>query len=150
MMDRQKWIEKLKNPKNPMVVVDPIPDPLTLEHAELIIPSPPHPAVTKVYQNGEWKMSLSVPGKAAAPDTRSDPTILYDVMARITERLEAEPELRATHDDLTRHLDSGYLRQRFCNGEGGLARPDGEVDRAALWQRVQDYMSGGNSTQTGA
>jgi len=144
MMDRQKWIAKLKDSKNPMVVVDPIPDPFTLEHAELIIPSPPHIAATKVYQNGEWKMSLSVPGKAAAPDTRSDPTILYDVMARITERLEAEPELRATHDDLTRHLDSGYLKQRFCNGDGGLSRPDGEVDRATLWQRVQDYMSGGN------
>ena len=144
MMDRQKWIKTLKNPKNQMVVVDPIPDTFTLEHAELIIPSPPHVAATKVYQNGEWKMSLSVPGKAAAPDTRSDPTILYDLMARVTERLEAEQDLRNTHDDLARHLESGYLRERFCNGDGGLPRPDGEVDRAKLWQRVQEYMSGGS------
>ena len=145
MMDRIKWIEKLKDPNNQMVVVDPIPDYFALEHAELIIPSPPHVAATKVYQNGEWKMSLSVPGKKPAPDTRSDPTIIYDVMARITERLEAEADLKGTHDDLAQHLASGYLRERFCEGQGGLARLDGEVDRAQLWQRVQDYMSGGKS-----
>ena len=65
MMGRPRWLEKLKNPRTKLVVVDPIPDPFTLDHAELVMPSPPHPATTKVYQNGEWKMSVSTPQKRA-------------------------------------------------------------------------------------
>jgi ferredoxin-NADP reductase/anaerobic selenocysteine-containing dehydrogenase len=113
MMGRHRWLRKLQDPDNRMVVIDPIADPFTLEHADLIIPSPPHAATTKVYQNGEWKLSLSIPHKKAPPETRSDPTILYDVMAEIGRRLEADAELAAAHPDLARHVQSGYLRARF-------------------------------------
>jgi glycine betaine catabolism B len=141
MMDRRRWITKLKDPHSKIVVIDPIPDPFTLEFADLIIPAPPHIAATKLYQNGEWKMSLSVPGKHAPPETRSDATIIYDLMAAVTKHLAADESQRKTHQDLTAHLDSGYLEERFGSG---LARMSGEVDRAQLWQRVQDYMAGGS------
>ncbi|MEM7357348.1 MAG: molybdopterin dinucleotide binding domain-containing protein, partial [Acidobacteriota bacterium] len=147
MPNRQRWLDKLTDPANTLVVIDPIPDPWSLQHAELIIPSPPHPATTKLYQNGEWKLSLSVPQKQAPPETRSDATLLYDAMAEIARRLGEEPELAARHGDLAAHLESGYLQRRFCppDGEGdGLSRLDGEVSRVELWQRVQDYLHGGS------
>lgn len=147
MMDRQRWLAKLEDPRCKIVVIDPIPDPYTIKHADLIIPSPPHFAVTKLYQNGEWRLSLSAPGKKAPPETRSDATIIYDVMAAIIGRLEADPELSAQHEDLAVHLDSGYLSKRFGVSNDpatGLVRIDGEVDRAQLWSRVQDYMNGGS------
>ena len=144
MMDRRRWLAKLEEAGSRMVVVDPIPDPYTLAHADLIIPSPPHPATTKLYQNGEWKLSLSVPAKVAAPETRSDATILYDVMAEVAARIAVSAELRQAHPDLARHVESGYLQTRFAGGAGGLARVEGEVDRAQLWQRVQAYMAGGS------
>jgi glycine betaine catabolism B len=140
MMDRRRWIAKLKDPRCRIVVIDPIPDPFTLEFADLIIPAPPHIAATKLYQNGEWKMSLSVPGKHAAPETRSDATIIYDMMAAVTRCLAADQDQQKIHPDLARHLTSGYLSERFGDG---LNRMDGEVDRAQLWKRVQDYMVGG-------
>ena len=146
MMDRQAWIQKLKNPRCRMVVIDPIPDPFTLENADLVIPSPPHVAAPKLYQNGEWKMSLSSPAKQAPAETRSDATILYDVMAEVTRRLEDDAGLRETHDDLAKHLSSGYLQKRFGgadNADAGLVRRDSEVDRAQLWERIQQYMEGG-------
>lgn len=147
MIGRKRWIDKLTDPNNRLVVIDPIPDPFSEQHAELIIPSPPHPATTKLYQNGEWKLTLSIPQKHAAPETRSDATILYDAMAEITRRIESEPALAAAHPDLARHVASGYLRRRFCPPQpeavGGLTRIDGEVSRAELWQRIMTYMSGG-------
>jgi len=113
MMDRPRWLRKLQDPDTKLVVIDPIPDPFSVAHADLIIPSPPHPATTKVYQNGEWKLSLSVPNKQSAPETRSDVTIIYDVMAEITQQLEDNPELVTQHLHLKEHLHSGYLRKRF-------------------------------------
>ncbi len=113
MMQRPKWIHKLQDPNTSMVVVDPIPDPFSEAYADLIIPSPPHPAVPKLYQNGEWKLSLSIPQKRAAAETRSDATIIYDVMAEIGHRLESDPALSARHPDIDRHLRSGYIRNRF-------------------------------------
>jgi anaerobic selenocysteine-containing dehydrogenase len=150
MMNRPKWLEKLADPDTTLVVVDPIPDPYTLENAELVVPSPPHPATTKVYQNGEWKLSLSVPQKLAPPQTRSDATIVYDLMAEIVERLAGDESLRRAHPDLAAHLESGYLRRRFCPpilceddyGVGGLLRVAGEVSRPQLWKRVLDYLGG--------
>ena len=141
MMERPRWIEKLTSPRTKLVVVDPIPDPFTLDTADLVLPSPPHPAAPKLYQNGEWRLSLSIPQKRAPKDTRSDATIIYDVMAEIARRLEGDPALANAHPDLARHLRSGYLRERF--GEG-LPRIDGEVSRPHLWARVMDYMSGGS------
>ncbi|MEY4545643.1 MAG: hypothetical protein RL685_1838, partial [Pseudomonadota bacterium] len=145
MMGRKRWLDKLTAPETTLVVVDPIVDSWSERHAALVIPSPPHPATPKLYQNGEWKLTLSVPQKRAAPETRSDATILYDTMAEITRILTAEPERCAAHPDLARHLRSGYLAQRFSSRErgGGLTRVEGEVSRPELWQRVLDYMGGG-------
>ncbi|MGH8582881.1 MAG: FAD-binding oxidoreductase [Gammaproteobacteria bacterium] len=154
MMGRRRWLNKLADPKNRLVVIDPIPDPYTLAHAELIIPSPPHSATTKLYQNGEWKLSLSMPQKRASAETRSDATIIYDTMAAIGERLETDRALAQAHPDLARYVASGYVRSRFgclpepetdAAGDGdGLARIDGEVSRPQLWARIQAYMSGGS------
>ncbi|MEY2936871.1 MAG: hypothetical protein RL033_7620 [Pseudomonadota bacterium] len=146
MMGRKRWLDKLTAPETTLVVVDPIIDSWSEKHAALVIPSPPHPATPKLYQNGEWKLTLSVPQKRAAPETRSDATILYDTMAEITRILLAQPERGAAHPDLARHVRSGYLAQRFCSRErgGGLTRVEGEVSRPELWQRVLDYMSGGS------
>lgn len=157
MMNRPKWLEKLADPATTLVVVDPIVDPYSLENAELLVPSPPHPATTKVYQNGEWKLSLSVPQKLASKETRSDATIVYDLMAEITERLARDESLRRAHPDLARHLESGYLRRRFCPpvlteddyGVGGLLRVEGEVSRPQLWKRVLAYLGGTEGGQHG-
>jgi ferredoxin-NADP reductase/anaerobic selenocysteine-containing dehydrogenase len=140
MIGRPRWIEKLKSPGVTLAVVDPIPDPFTLEHAQLVVPSPPHSATPKLYQNGEWRLSLSVPQKRAPRETRSDATILYDVMAEILKRLEQDPEVARAHPDLAAHASSGYLERRFGSG---LTRVDGEVSRPQLFERVRDYMSGG-------
>ncbi len=138
MMGRPRWLAKLRAPGVNLVVIDPIPDAYSLAHAQLIIPSPPHPATTKLYQNGEWKLTLSLPQKVAAPETRSDATILYDAIARIGEKLAADPLLAAQHSDLVRHLP--YIAERFGTG---LPRQHGEVNRAHLWERVLAYFSGG-------
>ncbi len=151
MMGRPRWLEKLRDPANTLVVVDPIPDPFSERHARLIIPSPPHPATTKLYQNGEWKLTLSVPQKVAAPETRSDATILYDTMAEVTRVLATEAATGAAHPDLARHLNSGYLAARFSppSGGGALTRIHGEVSRAELWRRILDYMAGTGQGDTG-
>lgn len=145
MMGRKRWLDKLTDPENTLVVIDPIADSWSEQHAALILPSPPHPATPKLYQNGEWKLTLSVPQKRAPAETRSDATIVYDVMAEIARRVEFEPDVAAQHADLARHSRSGYLARRFCptNGGGGLTRLDGEVSRPELWHRIQAYMEGG-------
>ena len=145
MMGRDRWVEKLTSPDTKIVVIDPIPDPFAVEHARLIIPSPPHAAAAKVYQNGEWRISLSTPRKAAAPQTRTDATIVYDVMAEITRRVREDAMVRMVNPDLATHLMSGYLAKRYERPEdgGGLPRIDGEVSRPHLWQRIQDYMADG-------
>jgi anaerobic selenocysteine-containing dehydrogenase len=145
MMDRSRWVSKLRAPGTRLVVVDPIPDPFTLEHADLIIPSPPHAAAAKLYQNGEWRLTLSIPLKRAPWQTRTDATIVYDVRAEISRRLRDVAALRAAHPDLARHVESGYLAKRFEPPErgGGLRRLEGEVSRPQLWARILSYMEGG-------
>ena len=145
MMDRGRWLEKLTKRDTTLIVVDPIPDPWSLAHADLIVPSPPHAAAPKVYQNGEWRLSVSVPRKRAGPQTRSDATILYDVMAEISRRIRDDSMLRMIHPDLGFHAQTGYLRRRFESPErgGGLPRHEGEVDRETLWNRVLDYCADG-------
>lgn len=145
MPNRPRWLAKLHDPDTTVVVVDPIPGPWATEHAVLIVPSPPHPAVCKLYQNGEWRLSLSVPNKQAPAQTRSDATILYDLMAAVVDRIDGDPEVAAAHPDLAGLLESGYLRPRFCDlgAEGGLRRLGGEVSRPQLWARVQSYLHGG-------
>ncbi len=145
MPGRRRWIEKLTAAGTTLVVVDPIPDPFTLKHAALVIPSPPHGASAKLYQNGEWRLSLSVPRKRRGRATRTDATIVYDAMAEVARQLGHDPGLRDAHPDLAAHLASGYLARRFmpvAEG-GGLTRIDGEVSRPELWQRVLDYLDGG-------
>jgi len=139
MMDRERWVQKLTDPNTTLVAIDPVPDPFTLEHAHLVIPSPPHAAAPKLYQNGEWRMTLSVPRKRAAPETRSDATIVYDTMGEISRRIRTDSMLRMIHPDLGFHSQSGYLRERFED----LPRVDGEVSRPHLWTRVQEYCRGG-------
>lgn len=148
MPGRTRWIKKLKDAGTTLVVVDPIPDPFSVAHADLILPSPPHVAATKVYQNGEWRYTLSVPRKRAAPEVRTDATICYDTMAIITRRLVADAGLRAKNPDLVKILESGYLSRRFLppSEGGGLERVEGEVSRPELWGRVQDYMAGTPAT----
>ncbi len=145
MMERARWVRKLADPQITLVVVDPIPDPFTLKTAALVIPAPPHTAAAKVYQNGEWRLTLSMPRKRAPQETRTDPTIVYDAMAEISRRLREDATLRAAHPDLARHVESGYLRKRFEPLEwgGGLPRIAGEVSRPYLWERVLAYMAGG-------
>ena len=62
------------------------------------------------------------------------------MIAAVARRLAQDETLREAHPDLAGHLASGYLDERFGDG---LARMKGEVDRAQLWRRVQDYMAGG-------
>jgi anaerobic selenocysteine-containing dehydrogenase len=145
MMERPRWVHRLTAPGTTLAVVDPIPDPFTLQHAALVMPSPPHVAAAKLYQNGEWRLSLSAPRRRAPAQTRSDATIVYDAMAEIARRLREDERVRAEYPDLAALALSGYLRQRFEPPErgGGLARIDGEVSRPQLWSRVLDYMSGG-------
>ncbi len=140
MMERPRWVRKLLDDSTTLVVVDPIPDPFSLQHAELVIPTPPHAAAAKLYQNGEWRLTLSVPTRQAPPETRTDPTLIYDVMRRITHRLRKHPVLQDTQPDLKRLLRNGYLDERFGDG---LPRIDGEVCRETLWRRVLDYMADG-------
>ncbi len=141
MMERKRWLTKLEQDTVVSVVIDPVPDPYSIEHAELIIPSPPHPATTKLYQNGEWKLSLSAPHKKAPKHCRSDATIVYDVMWRIAEKLASNSSQAQQHSDLNEFVANGYIESRFG---GGLERIDGEVNREQLWQRVQDYLHGGS------
>ena len=145
LMERQRWIRKLQDPDSTLVVIDPVPDPFTIAHADLIIPSPPHPAAPKLYQNGEWRLTLSVPWKGAPAETRSDPTIIYDVMAEISRRIRSDSILRMIHPDLGYHSQTGYLRERFEDATvgGGLPRVDGEVSRPHLWARVLAYLDDG-------
>ncbi|MEE2829888.1 MAG: hypothetical protein VX498_11925, partial [Myxococcota bacterium] len=145
MMDRNRWVKKLERPGTTLVVVDPIPDPFSLDRAHLVIPSPPHAATPKLYQNGEWRLTLSVPDRKAPPETRSDATILYDMMAEISRRIREDSMLRMIHPDLGFHSQSGYLRERFEDSSqgGSLPRIDGEVSRAHLWARVLDYLGDG-------
>ena len=118
----------------------------------------PHPATPKLYQNGEWKLTLSIPQKKAPRETRSDATIIYDVMAEISRRVRTDPAVAAAHPDLAKHSD--YMRRRFEPPEesesepltgpfsteyvtDGLIRVDGEVSRSQLWERIINYMNGG-------
>ncbi len=142
MMNRERWLRKLNRESTTLVVVDPIPDPFSLDNAHLVLPSPPHSATPKLYQNGEWRMTLSVPRRERAEHTRSDATIIYDTMAEISRRIRTNSMLRMVHPDLGLHSQSGYLRRRFepPEREGLLPRHDGEVCRAHLWERVQEYL----------
>ncbi len=146
MPNRRRWIDKLQDPANTLIVIDPIIDPWSAQNADLIVPSPPHPAATKLYQNGEWRLRLSVPNKKAAPETRSDATIFYDLMAEIHRRVVEDPQVAADNPDLAAHAESGYLQARFSPpvGDGpGLARLDKEVSRVQLFERIQRYLHGG-------
>lgn len=144
MINRPRWLKKLRSPNTTLVVIDPIPDPFALSHAALVIPSPPHAAASKLYQNGEWRLTLSLPRKQASPETRTDATILYDVMAEISQRLNEDLALRLQHPDLAALVESGYLRERFEAPEqgGGLLRQNGEVSRPQIWERITHYLQG--------
>ncbi len=150
MPNRQQWLRKLTMADNKVVVIDPIPDTWSLSNAQLIIPSPPHPATAKLYQNGEWRLSLSVPQKKASPETRSDATIIYDLMEKLIGHFKRDKQLLIHYPHLLSLLESGYLEERFCSREtgtqkiGGLARIQNEVSRVQLFERIQYYLHNGS------
>jgi len=140
MMNRSRWLSKLKARQTQFVVIDPAPDAFALKYAALILPAAPHVASAKLFQNGEWRLSLSLPRRKAPSQTRSDATIIYDLMATISRMLSQQPSLWLQHPDLAQLIRQGYLQQRF--EPSGLPREEGEVSRAVLWARIQDYFSG--------
>lgn len=140
MMNRSRWLRKLKDGQTQFIVIDPSPDAFSLAHAALILPVAPHVASTKLYQNGEWRLNLSLPRRKAPGQTRSDTTLVYDLMATIARMLRESATLRMQHPDIANLIDTGYVPRRF--EAKGLPRYEGEVDRALLWQRIQDYLSG--------
>lgn len=141
MMNRRRWLRKLTDSQTQFVVIDPAPDDFCLKYAALILPTPPHVASPRLYQNGEWRLSLSLPRRKAPSQTRSDATILYDLMACIGRQLRSQRGLWLQHADLAQLIGSGYFAERF---EGGLERREGEVSRPQLWDRIQTYFGAGN------
>lgn len=140
MMNRPRWLRKLTDGQTQFVVVDPAPDEFCLKHAALIMPTPPHVAQGRLYQNGEWRLSLSLPRRKAPSQARSDVTLLYDLMACIGRQLRRNSSLWLQHPDLAQLISGGYYGRRF---EAGLRREDGEVSRPQLWERIQAYHAAG-------
>ena len=140
MMNRPRWLRKLTAQQTQFIVIDPAPDDFALKHAALILPTPPHVASTKLFQSGEWRLSLSLPRRRPSSQTRSDTTIVYDLMASIAGVLRNKRSLGVQHPDLMQLMASGYMQERF--EAEGLPRFEGEVSRALLWERIQKYFSG--------
>lgn len=140
MMNRPRWLRKLTEQQTQFIVIDPAPDEFCLKHAALIMPTPPHVATSKLYQNGEWRLSLSLPRRKAPSQARSDATIIYDLMACIGRQLRSDRGLWLQHPDLAQLISRGYFSQRFESP--ALQREDGEISRAQLWARIQHYFSG--------
>lgn len=140
MMNQARWIRKLTSNQTQFVVIDPCPDEFCLKYAALILPTPPHVASTKLYQNGEWRLSLSLPRRQPPSQSRSDATIVYDLMATIARLLREKHNLWLQHPDLALLISSGYMKDRFETA--GLSRLQGEVSRPQLWGRIQSYLSG--------
>lgn len=115
MMERGRWIKKLEDPNTKFVVIDPVPDPFSTDNAQLIIPTSPLGSAARLVQDGEWRLSLCIPHKQAPEDIRSDATVIYDVIAEITQMLTKDPDLLAIHPDLGIHINSGYLNSRFVS-----------------------------------
>ncbi|PIQ23609.1 hypothetical protein COW36_14185 [bacterium (Candidatus Blackallbacteria) CG17_big_fil_post_rev_8_21_14_2_50_48_46] len=149
MMDRTRWIEKLKAPETLLVVIDPMPGPFFLRHAALCLPTAPEVSQGRLYQNGEWRLTLALPRRAAPPETRSACTLLYDTMAEVSQHLRSDPDLNLEHADLAEHVKSGYLQKQFEAPEqgGALERAEGEVCRFVLWDRIQAYLKGNSQTR---
>lgn len=146
LVDRSRWLNKLRSPDTTLVVIDANPSPFLLKHAALIIPPPPEVATSRLYLTGDWNLNLSLPRRCAPPETRTEATILYDTMAEISRSLREDADYREGHPDLAELVQSGYLQSRFEAPEWGwggtLPRQDGEVCRAHLWQRLLSYMQG--------
>ncbi|MBF2052513.1 MAG: hypothetical protein IGS03_03500 [Candidatus Sericytochromatia bacterium] len=140
MMNRTRWLRKLMARQTQFVVIDPTPDAFALKYAALILPTPPHVSCGKLFQNGEWRLSLSLPRRKAPSQARSDTTIVYDLMATISRLLRQHDGLRLQHADLAQLNRAGYLTRHF--EAEGLPRQEGEVNRAVLWERIQHYFSG--------
>lgn len=144
MMNSTRWQRKLLDPRVKFVVVDPFPDAFSLKYAALIIPTSPPTASLRLSQSGEWRLNLSWPRHQAPKQMRSDVTLIYDCMTMLIQLLQKDVSLGLRHPDLSRLLQSGYLQRRFAPAAlGGLLnRQEGEVNRAQLWQRIQNYWTG--------
>ena len=117
---RQQWLQRLQNKNSTFIVIDPIPDPFSIEHAYLLIPSNPDCASSKVLLNGDNSFSLQMPERIAGAETRTDLTIIYDLMANITEQLN-DTTIASAHPDLSRLHQLGYLQARFVAPNKNLA-----------------------------
>lgn len=151
MVDRGRWKDKLSARETTLVVIDPMPGPFFLRHAALCLPTAPEVASARLYQNGEWRLTLAFPRRTAPPETRTATTLLYDTMAEVSRSLREEEDFREGHPDLASYSAQGYLQSRFeppdWNWGGGLERIDGEVSRFQLWDRIQSYLTGTEETR---
>jgi hypothetical protein len=151
MIDRARLKAKLSASDTTLVVIDPTPGPFFLRHAALCIPILPEVSGSQLYQNGEWRLTLSFPRRAAPNETRSAATLLYDTMAEISRNLREDTDTQMDHPDLAKLSETGYLQQRFEPPEwswgGQLERIDGEVSRFQLWERIQAYLTGTSETR---
>lgn len=140
----ERWREKLRSGQTTLVTVDMAPGPLSLQAAALCLPPPPPVAGHHLILTGEWRLIQRFPRRQAPPETRTETTLLYDVMAEISRVLREDEMLRQHHPDLAKLLDDGYLQVRFEPPEWGwgghLQRRGGEVDREQLWERIQSYL----------
>lgn len=131
--DREALLARLKRPQTKLVVIDPRPDDVALELADLVVPPPHHSAATRLLLSGEHRWTLSRPQHVAPAQTRSDATFIYDLMRDVAGRSETDDALRSAAPWLASLADAGTLRRRF---DDELPREDGEVSRRVLWERV--------------
>lgn len=146
MVNTALWTDKITSSKTTLVSIDPMPSNFALKHSALVIPPPPHAASSKLYQSGECRLTLSLPRRHTPEQTRSDATIVYDLMALISQRLRLDESLLEKYPQFKLLVESGYLQRRFesPDTDGELERYDGEVSRVQLWSRIQDYLDDGN------
>ena len=143
--DQQLWANKLKDRNATLVVIDSLPDPFLLQRAALCLPTPPEISAVRLNCSGLGKFELQPPRRQAPPQTRSEATLLYDLMAEISRLMRSYQAPRLAHPDLAALVESGYLQSRFeppeWGGGGQLPRQEGEVSRELLWERIQTYLS---------
>lgn len=144
MRDNALWLQKLRQNEVTLVLIDAQPGPLCLQHAALILPPTLPVAAHRALINGEGRLIQSFPRRQAPPETRTEATVLYDLMAEVSRFLREEPEAMQGHRDLASLAESGYLQARFEPPEWGwggqLPRMAGEVSRPRLWERLQQYL----------
>lgn len=144
MRNHEFWQQKLAKADVTLVVLDANPGPWLLKNAALCLVPTPEIASYKLNLSGEWRLTQAYPRRVAPRETRTESTILYDLMAQISVFIREEMTCRDAHPDLAQLVDDGYLQVRFEPPEWGwgghLKRIQGEVSRELLWARIQTYL----------